>query len=216
MAVEAKRGCGYRKVGGLYLCGEGSGQPCCKMPIILSVCPCCNGGIKQSRSWQWIDPRPWIKGACKQDNWTCPCYRADGMGDQVGLIWIGTQFYKTPAEFTDEAARLGISRRIKTIPRGFELGKHWVWFAHPKIQKHAVVNEETHLLEEEWKGGVFRIFKPTRLEKLITETMAQDDDEMEKLAKAGITPVIVPDNDRDHQGSVYDDDAEPNQSEMRL
>ena len=54
MAVEARRGCGYRKVGGLYLMGGTGGMPCCKMPIPLHVCPTCHGGIKQTRGWSWI------------------------------------------------------------------------------------------------------------------------------------------------------------------
>jgi hypothetical protein len=49
---------------------------------------------------------------------------------------------------------------------------------------------------------VFRIFKPERIEKIITETMAKDEAEMNKLADAGITPVIVKDGDRDHEGTV--------------
>ena len=65
MAVEARRGCGYRKVGGLYLMGGTGGMPCCKMPIPLHVCPTCHGGIKQTRGWSWIDPQPWIKGTCQ-------------------------------------------------------------------------------------------------------------------------------------------------------
>ena len=49
---------------------------------------------------------------------------------------------------------------------------------------------------------MFRIFKPERIEKIITETMAKDEAEMNKLADAGITPVIVKDGDRDHEGTV--------------
>src|SRR5215831_19320185 len=45
--------------------------------------------------------------------------------------------------------------------------------------------------------------QPTRIEKILTASMANDAAEMQKLADAGITPVIVPDDDKDHQGSVY-------------
>jgi hypothetical protein len=192
------------------------------MPIILHVCPTCNGGIKQSRGWQWIDPRPWLKdkGGCREDNWQCPAYKVDGMGEKVGLIWIGTQFYKTPQAFAEEANRMGVSRRIQAVPKGLELGKHYVWFAHPHVQEVEVevMDAETGepKIEKQWQGGVFRIVKPTRIEKIITQTQSEDDDEMEALEKRGITPVVVPDNDPDHQGSVYDDDTETMQGEFRV
>src|SRR5262245_2979771 len=107
MSVEARRACGYRKVGGLYLTSEpGTSMPCCKLPILLKVCPTCNAGIKQSRGWQWIDPRPWLGGQCSASAAQariCPLHwwaAADGKApDRVGLIWIGTQFYQTPQAF---------------------------------------------------------------------------------------------------------------------
>lgn len=196
MAVEAKRGCGYRKVGGIYLVGEGEGIPCCKLPIRLHICPTCAQGVKQTRGWTWIDPRPWLAGDCSSIYRSiCPAAQPDKLGEKVGLLWIGTAFYKTPEDFMQEAAQQGISRRIIAVPRGFKASEHYVFFAHPKVFK--VVNDN-----DEWQPGIFRIFKPTRIEKIVTETMARDQDAMDKLAKQGITPVIVPDNDRDHQGSV--------------
>lgn len=219
MAVEPRRGCGYRKVGGLYLVSGNLGAPCCKMPILLHVCPTCNGGIKQSRGWQWIDPRPWIAGDClatpaEPFNTILNAFsggplcvlnpaNADRLGERVGLIWIGTQFYPNPNSFQVEAAELGVSRRIHTIPRGFEVGKTWVFLAHPKVKENPPTKPGDDVT---WTPGVFRIFKPERIEKIITESQSQDKDEMAKLAKAKITPVIVPDDDKDHQGSVYDDD----------
>jgi hypothetical protein len=206
MAVEAKRGCGYRKVGGLYMVGEGSGMACCKMPIVLHVCPTCNQGIKQTRGWSWVDPRPWLKGACRGGSEARFCPATDeglSMGEKVGLIWVGEKFYPTPEDFAREANRLGISRRVKVIPRGFHVGEHWVFVAHPKAVKS--LNAETG--EEEMLPAVFRIFQPSRIEKIITQTMSENADLMADLAERGITPVIVPDNDRDHQGSVYDDEA---------
>ena len=209
MAVEARRGCGYRKVGGLYLMGGTGGMPCCKMPIPLHVCPTCHGGIKQTRGWSWIDPQPWIKGTC-QDRLVgaglklqgCPLAVPGMLGDKVGLLWIGEKFYPTSTSFSREADELGISRRISAIPRGFKVGEHWVFLAHPKAVSG--INPETG--EEEWTPGVFKVFCPTRIEKIITETMSQNEELMKDLADRGITPVVVPDHDRDHQGSVYDDD----------
>jgi hypothetical protein len=195
MAQEARRGCGYRKVGGLYLCGGGLGTPCCKLPIELHVCPTCNGGIKQTRSWQWIDPQPWLKGACTHAGRICPAADPGRLGERVGLLWIGARFYAMPADFMAEATAMGVSRRITAVPRGFELGKTFVFLVHPRMKQTA---------DGDWIGGVFHIFKPERIEKIVTETQAQDETEMHKLADAGIRPVIVHDDDRDHHGTVYD------------
>jgi hypothetical protein len=210
MAIEARRGCGYRKVGGLYIVGEGSGMPCCKMPIPLHVCPTCNSGIKQTRGWSWIDPQPWLKGDCADKLvvaglkvQTCPLACPGALGDKVGLLWIGEKFYPTPEHFGREANALGISRRITTVPRGFKVGVHWVFLAHPKVIRS--VHPETS--EEVMQPAVFRVFQPSRIEKIITQTMSENKELMDDLVERGITPVIVPDNDKDHQGTVYEDDS---------
>ncbi len=204
MAVESRRGCGYRKVGGLYLVADGNGVSCCRLPIELNVCPCCGGGIKQSRGWTWINPVLMFGEVCKPKCNSCPAGNPALLGDQAGLLWVGEQFYKTADEFNAEAGEIGISKRIAAIPRNFKLGETWVLLAHPKAVKVEVKSENDLIPHIEYRPGVFRIFRPERLEKIITETMAKDKDEMQRLEKAGITPVIVPDDDVDHMGSVYD------------
>jgi hypothetical protein len=42
----------------------------------------------------------------------------------------------------------------------------------------------------------------------------RDETAMNELVEAGITPVIVPDDDRDHQGTVYDKPGVDSQFEM--
>jgi hypothetical protein len=96
---------------------------------------------------------------------------------------------------------MGISRRITAVPRGFKVGEHFVFLAHPKMKE--VVDPVTS--DVSWVGGVFHVVKPQRIEKIITHSQSLDEKEMKKLAAQGITPVIVPDNDSDHHGSVYDD-----------
>lgn len=205
MAVEPRRGCGHRKIGGLYLVGGKLGLPCCKMPIPLCACPTCGTGVKQARGWTWIDPQPWLKEPCSEMP-GCPAADPASLGERVGLLWVGTAFYKTVGDFLDESSKLGISRRINAVPRGFVLGEHWVFLAHP----HAITNQPSGVQGEKptYTAGIFRIFKPTAIEKIVTATEAQDEDEMTALQLRGITPVVVPDSDLDHQGSVWDNNEE--------
>lgn len=196
MAIEPRRGCGYRKFGGLYLIGAGQGETCCKLPIPLHICPSCNQGIKQSRGWQWIAPQAWLRDPCtaKQPSF-CPAASPDEFGARVGLLWVGEKFYARAQDFLEEASRLGISKRIAAVPRDFKLGETWVFLAHPKV-----------VTTDDGVGpGIFRVFKPTAIEKIVTATQANDEAAMTELRKQHITPVVVPDNDPDHQGSCYDD-----------
>jgi hypothetical protein len=124
--------------------------------------------------------------------------------------WIGESFYPTPTSFAVEAGTLGISRRIVAIPRNFKLGETWVFIAHPKVKE--VVDATTG--DVEWMGGVFRIFRPTRIEKIVKQSEFEDEKAMAKLREQGITPVPVPDSDRDHQGTVWDKDEEGPQHDI--
>jgi hypothetical protein len=189
MAVEQRRGCGYRKVGGTYLVSSGIGGPCCKFPIKLSVCPTCNMGIKQARSYMWIDPRPWLSSKCAA-NIVCPASDPSKLGDKVLLMWVGTKFYPTVDSFVEEANRLGVSKRISALPRDFVIGKTWVFLAHPKAIR---------LDDGSFAPGVFQIFKPHAVERIITESQSHDPKLMRGLKKQNLKPVIVPDDDPDHQ-----------------
>jgi len=191
MGSEPERACGYRKIGGLYLCGSGIGLDCKQLPQIVEVCPCCNSGIKQSRGWTWIVPKLMFPDAqeCKCIISECPLK----LDTKHGLLWIGEKFY-TPESFVAEAHKMGISKRIGAVPRDFQLGKTWVFLAHP-----AAGFKDNHSVP-----AVFYAFKPDRIEKIVSETEFQNTEEMNKLKKQGITPVSVPDNDSDHKGSVYD------------
>ncbi len=202
MAIESKRGCGYRKVGGLYIMGGGVLRRCGRLPLPLKVCQACGGGIKQTRGWTWIDPSKLFAGIpCESrphECIDCPLGEITELS-KAGLLWIGKSFYPTPRHFLQEANTMGVCRRIGAIPKGFELGKTWVFLAHPETMPG-----ENEAGDSVMIAGVFRTFQPDRIEKVITETQSKDGEEMEKLKKRGITPFIVPDGDKDHQGTVYD------------
>jgi hypothetical protein len=216
MAVEAKRGCGYRKVGGLYMVGGGIGIPCDRLPFELTVCSCCGQGIKQARGWTWVDVAKLFQGAhvwqeneiaprpCGCAHGFCPlCNRPETMG-KAGLLWIGEKFYKTPDLFMKEGVALGFSRRIKAVPQGFKVGETWVLLAHSKTVKGTDADTNPASPEPFYKPGIFYVWLPTRLEKIVLES-TRGTEEIEALEKRGITPVFVPDGDKDHQGNVHDD-----------
>jgi hypothetical protein len=226
MAVEAKRGCGYRKVGGLYMVGGGIGIPCDRLPFELTVCSCCGQGIKQARGWTWIDVAKFFQGphvlpigagsiAPPEKLWPCYCggsqcplcFQPENMG-RAGLLWIGEKFYKFPGQFVKEGVELGFSRRIKAVPQGFKIGETWVMLAHSKAvvtsQIAAHTGPDTVVTETIYKPGIFYCWLPQRLEKIVVES-SRGSEEITTLEKRGITPVFVPDSDKDHQGNVHDD-----------
>ncbi len=188
--IEGKRGCGYRKPGGIYLVGPPTGQSCCKLPFPLTVCPCCGTGIKPARSWTWVDTDALFHGpdekSCIQEFGNvdaepmCPLRFKIGM---AGLLWIGEKFYKTPDNFLQEANTMGISRRISTVPRGFEPGKTWVLLAH---RKACVVDVDG---EQDFGPGIFSVFRPSAVEYVTKGDETQEG--LERLAKRGLTPVVV-------------------------
>ena len=248
MAVEPRRGCGFRKIGGLYFVGGGRTVFCDRLPILLEVCPTCAHGIKQTRGFTWVNAEVLVDGVhpnCK-DNFPCPLCMAPGELGRCGLLWIGERFYKTPAHFDREAMELGISRRISAIPRGFKVGETWILFAHPKaIASPLSCGECGRMMQKAapdiitardvgetilhcgvcgfevpiFRPGIFKMWRPEWIEKILPESWKINPnhfDEIEDLVEKGITPVFVPDDDPDHQGTVYlaigniDEDEEEN------
>lgn len=210
MSVEARRGCGYRKIGGLYLVSESGGVACDRLPIQLDVCPVCSHGFKQARGWTWIDVAGLVGGVHKncQDEFPCPLCMATSEMGKAGLLWIGEKFYKTPEAFDREGALMGFSRRIKAVPRGFKVGETWILLAHPKVVE---VASEKEVVDGQltfgpvFKPGIFKVWRPSRIEKILPES-SRGSAEAAELEANGITPVFVPDNDPDHRGTVYDEE----------
>ena len=225
MAIESKRGCGFRKVGGLYLCGDGPVTGCHRLPIPLDVCPTCHGGIKQLRGWTWVLP-VLLGGPCPslsdtfdhQGGWHCQACAAcspEILGEKVGLLWIGDKFYSTKT-FLEEASNMGISRRITAIPRGFKVGEHWVLLAHPKAVKRGESAVEVMgggFTADLYTPGIFQVFKPTKIEKILDSDATPE--QVKEWENKGVKVVVVPADDRDHKGSVYDKDDEENGDDPR-
>lgn len=141
VSVEGKRGCGWRKPGGLYLVAPKLDEPCSLLPVEMSVCPCCGEGIRPARGWTWIDPGRLLPARyhdSAEHNATCPLGGPDypdgahRMGERCGLIWIGEGYYPTVESFAMEAEQMGVSRRITSVPRGFVVRETWVAFGHRK------------------------------------------------------------------------------------
>lgn len=217
-SIEQGRGCGYRKPSkstgiGIYLMGGAHGDACGRLPFPLSVCPCCSSGIKPARGWTWIVPRQlfafpperacapqrsngrFIKTPCS----TCPLGLGTPEG-RHGLLWVGEAFYPSPHDFMTEARRMGISRKVSAVPKGFVLGETWVYLAH----RHALVDIEGRTTQ----AGVFSIFKPHGIDIVIDPKAKEPPERALKLAeqfgeRARIVKVV---RDTDTQTTLFPDD----------
>jgi hypothetical protein len=205
--LEPRRGCGYRRIGKLYLIGEGIPVGCHRLPLLLEVCPTCGQGIKFSRGWTWIKPME-LFGKCSQPpvpdyedrrdadvnlpqcHPNCPvCFPPD---EATGLMWVGEKFY-SPESFILEARQLGVSKVIPSIPKGFQVGKTWIYLAHKKAGEKMVEDPGTLSGYRFDKApAVFYAFRPTRIEMLVKLSDATEE-KIKELEERGITPVIVPD-----------------------
>jgi len=175
MPIEPKRGCGYRKVGGLYLVGSGIALPCDGLPLELKKCHVCGFEVPFTRGFMWLR-KAYVAYHSKKKHENeyegkCTCYSACPICHpeandlkEYGLMWVGESFYKTPAH-----------RKVPFYKKNF-----------------GPLNTEP-----EYKPAIFYAFKPTRIEKLIWESEATEEN-LKKLEEQGITPVIVPDGDEAH------------------
>ncbi len=215
MAQEAVRGCGYRKVGGLYLVGEYIVVPCDRLPYPLDCCPVCGGGVKVSRGYTKINPLQLFgfHHPCKER--FANCFVCSPTSDPAFIMNVGERHYPKPEDFMEEAMSQGVSKRIPFVPKEMELGKTVVYLAHPRAcrlvdstvlqQAMALIKggdggDQPRLVETDkvdYKLGIFSAFIPQRVEKLIWERDATPE-EIKKLEKRGITPVIIKDGDPDH------------------
>ena len=187
VSIEDERMCGFRKPSangvGIYLMSSGeSFEPCERLPHPLVICPCCGQGIKFSRAFTWIDPMQMFapdsfpvcshKGKHQHEN--CPMCSPSLIGHKAGLLWVGEKFYPDPSDFTREAMDMGVSRKIPSLPHGFEVGKDVVFCAHKKAINAATYPEwfaaqAKDATDIEFMSGVFFVFRPERVDLVIED-----------------------------------------------
>ena len=180
---EERRGCGYRTPGGVYMMGPAPTQPCCIFPVPVEPCCRCGHLVKQNRGWVWVSLRGVLgledadQCASGYECWLPGAAQAMGLDQRAGLLWVGASHYPTVRSFMAEAARVGVSKKLKAIPAGFEPGRTPVALAHP----HAIQGDG------EMKSAVFSVFMPDRVECVVTE----EDAERGVERQDGAVPVIV-------------------------
>lgn len=206
MAVEERRGCGYRKVGGLYLCGGLFWAACDRLPIEIGPCPVCGAGPRFTRAPMEINAyERWGKHEVGENfeyesrthfpiYCACsPCFVCQPPGG-ISYLWgVGEKYY-TPQEFVTEARTMGVSKRIPHVPKNMVLGTTVMYLSHKKAI-HAGTDDDG---QDIWKPGVFCAFIPQRVEKLVWESEATEEN-LEALRKRGIAPIPIPDGDQDHK-----------------
>lgn len=205
---EGKRGCGWRKVGGLYLVTKHPGWNCGRLPIPLTTCPCCGAGFKPARGWTWVDTALLFKDIpmCQTpDKCTfCALHDPTTLG-RAGLLWVGEQFYGRPAAFDEEVRTAGISRRINQVPLGFKAGETWILLAH----RRAILTGPLELGQEPgWTPGVFHVFRPEQIDVIVDGT--ESDEQIERYIERGFVPTLVvrEGNGDPTQDALLDDTAE--------
>lgn len=192
---ERRRGCGWRKVGGLYLVCDTLSIGCGRLPLEMKVCPCCGRGVKPARGWTWVDGMELFRQADKdcKDKGSATCEGVCPLSDELmihlepcGLIWVGESYYPTVSEFEREVSDMGLSRRINAVPRGFKLGETWVFLAH---RNAVLLNRPEFGDEPDWAPGIFRMFRPEAVEVIVDESTS--DETIEGYLERGLTPVLV-------------------------
>ena len=194
MAIEVKRGCGFRKVGALYLVGGMLSMECDRLPYLIGYCPTCGAGIQFSQGFQWIDAFAMFMNHFDCQDEFKPCLMCQpSKQKKYGLMWVGEAYY-TPESFIREAKELGVSKRIPYIPKELKIGITPILLAYKK----GIF--DNHSTDEEWSTAIFCAFIPRAIEMPIWQSEL-DDEKKDELEKRNITPIPIPDGDLDHSDS---------------
>jgi hypothetical protein len=209
---EGKRGCGYRKGGGLYLVAPAPNMPCGRLPIPLVTCPTCGAGFKHSRQPAWVDSDElkWAAPPCSTVGLLTTAHAVCPLNDKVEtgralLVWVGEAHYPTAQSFLMEAASMGISRRIQAVPNDFVVGETWCMLAHRRAFKERCpdCNGTRRVVDEagEWDkctgcpdgwaytAGVITFFRPQAVEYVVKGT--ETEEELDALEARGLRLVDV-------------------------
>jgi hypothetical protein len=195
---EKKRGCGYRKGGGYYLIGGDAFSHCGKLPYLLKPCEHCGMGLKFHRGFGWFNPREFIEsGPCENDSvhsqgpgasHDCDaCSMGFAIPERAGIMWVGNKFY-TPESFLEESLKMGLSKRLPTIPRELlqNMGFVRVYLAHPK----ACIG-----VDGKPAPGIFSSFVPNKIEYVVKGT--ESEQELGRIENRGVGLVkVVPVEDQ--------------------
>ena len=212
MAVEAQRGCGYRKAGGIYLVGGHLTEPCERLPAPLDPCPTCGHKVERSRAFGWITWEAALHTAGECEGYGPHCAHclvcsnreraALEPADRAGLIWVGKQHYQTVGQFSREASLQGVCRRVTAWPKDLVVGKTFVLLAHPyAVTRRVDLGNGGSEIEQ--RAGIFGGFLVSEIEVVVTPTMATQE-WAQKLEARGAFLVEVPEDDPDHLPSKRD------------
>lgn len=202
MSVEARRVCGYRQIGGIYLVGEGSSAPCAWLPHELTGCALCDFSPPFTRGVQRVSPRYLFNDEAGAEMTSgrppracdpaicrrCPIPRlaeqpapAFDNRPPLAMLWVGRQY--TTETFTREALELGVSRRISNPPDWLTVPS-WIFCAHLDGAGDD-------------RPAVFYVFKLTRIE-IMRGDKSTTPAHLEEDRKRGWTTVQLPESDPDH------------------
>jgi hypothetical protein len=173
--IESARGCGYRQPGGLYFVSGKAAAVCDRLPVPLDPCPCCGHQYTFQRGHQWLRREILELSPCPKKSCRTGCGPFRTLLEQFLLMWVGQKYY-TCAEFSQEAANRGVSKRLSQVPKDFQVGRDWVALAHMK----AIDNTSP---------GIFYLFSPTAIEYVVRPNDSEE--HLQQLQEQGITLVRV-------------------------
>ena len=116
MAVEQRRGCGFRRAGGLYVRGNVAGAAVDWLPFCIP--------FRQTRSLQWVTSEALLATCADGGTSIFRSHR------RIALCFVGAKHYSVDS-FVKEALAQGVSRRVSTIPKDLKPGDP-IALAHPQ------------------------------------------------------------------------------------
>lgn len=193
VSVEHRRMCGWRrpdKTGvGIYLVGPMAAEICERLPYYVKPCHGCGSVFRFFRGWMGVGPSERFSDEprCGQNGLQenhrhelCAVCSPEIAGPNAMVVFVGKKFY-SPAEFVDEALKIGISKKIPNFPEWFEIGKTYVYLAHNEAVLKQRVNPGTMepVFDEKTKRpvmdalpGLIGCFRPVQIDLVVKNERA--------------------------------------------